>query len=675
MVAVIAPLLSFGGRCVMGGSFLVFPDAQNQTYPWMQKLSHAVHGGLLPMWDANSLSGHSFVGELQAGAFYPPNLLWAGMLANANGVAAPAIDALILLHFVLASLGMFRLLRDWELPAGAATFGAVVFSCLGPVALRAPGQANIFFGLCWMPWGLHFLWRHLTRGTWHDGVLAGASMGLQIVAGHGQPSLHTALLCAAMTVRGSGSIGQLVRAALWVAGGVLVIATPQLYLSAQYLADAYRWVSADAPIGPGERVPFDVFTHKFVWEPSAWRSVFDPWGHGIDDANTLFVGVATLPLVIWFLSVPSARRAVPAFAIHGGWLLGIGLFALAAAVGKSSPVAALLYQVPVLNQVRELGRYMVLVHFAVAALAAMAMAAVAQLPRPRPVIITLTLAGGLVLAGWLCTSSDRSISRTATLQLWVALLPTTAFVLPMLRPLLPLVLAGALATDVCAFGSLVVPRPAPGARVEERFARNPITTALDATYGSARVDIRDTSLPANYADAHYFQQKMGHGATMSRPFFDFLQVDWSETGRVNDLLNVRYILTSTDRPYRLVLEDATRKLRLYERPTWYPRVFLASQVSERPDGAAIAAALQLTVEHYDDHRQRFHLQVPAADTAIAAELVYPGWCATVNDRPTPIEPATLGTLRTPLRAVAVPAGEVVLEFTYHPLRRALFGCP
>jgi hypothetical protein len=228
---------------------------------------------------------------------------------------------------------------------------------------------------------------------------------------------------------------------------------------------------------------------------------------------------------------------------------------------------------------------------------------------------------------------------------------------------------------VVAFSDLVVARVAAGQDADTRFAGGPITDALADSWGRYRVDVRPSApLPDNYADAHRLQAKPGHGATMYQPYFDFLARDWSEDSQVNDLLNVRYLITGDERPLPLVSEDRARGLKVYERAHWYPRVFLRSQLTEEPNGAAIERAIALAVEEYGDHVQRFRLNSAVRDQAIVSEIAYPGWCATVNGRPVEISHARIAGSETPLRAVPVQPGDNVIEFRYRPFRSMLFGC-
>lgn len=87
-------------------TFFLFPDNVDQFYAWYQKLSVSLHNGVLPIWDANVFSGHSFVGELQSGVFYPINLIWVTLFGSVHGISVRALDWLVAIHFLIASLGM-----------------------------------------------------------------------------------------------------------------------------------------------------------------------------------------------------------------------------------------------------------------------------------------------------------------------------------------------------------------------------------------------------------------------------------------------------------------------------------------------------------------------------------------------------------------------------------------
>src|ERR1039458_8563150 len=60
-------------------SFLLDKDDANQAYAWSRFTAANIQKGILPLWDPNTQGGHSFIGEMQTGLFYPlklPLYLW-----------------------------------------------------------------------------------------------------------------------------------------------------------------------------------------------------------------------------------------------------------------------------------------------------------------------------------------------------------------------------------------------------------------------------------------------------------------------------------------------------------------------------------------------------------------------------------------------------------------------
>lgn len=118
---------------------------------------------------------------------------------------------------------------------------------------------------------------------------------------------------------------------------------------------------------------------------------------------------------------------------------------------------------------------------------------------------------------------------------------------------------------------------------------------------------------------------------------------------IDDLLNVRYLLSRTPQDLPLIAVDDASGLRLYARPKAYARVFLASQYGAPPN----LRSADFTLLTYTDHVQRFQLHLKDSDLAIFSEVAYPGWCARVDGKSVPIQSAVLGGMPTPLRALAL----------------------
>ncbi len=677
------PALVLLGPIWLGqSSFLVFHDAQEQTYAWWQTLAIAWQQGYLPLWDSHIHGGHSFVGEIQSAVFYPLSWLWLVFFSSPEGMPRLAIEGFIGLHFCIASWSMFVLLRHWRLGVWACLFGALCFALFGPVAERASAQPNIFVGLTWLPLAVLFTSLHLERSRLAYAVLAGMIIGLQILSGHAQPAFHTGLLCGALCIfwhlanapNRVAALTQIARSGVPMGAAALLIASPQLFLTLEYLADAYRWIGGNAPIGPGDSVPRKIFLHHYVVSPAQFFGVFDPWLIRADDANTTNLTTLGALLALWVGLARAPAEVGSLLHKYGRWLRVIAVFAILAMLGHWTPLADVLRKLPVSGQIRELGRYAILLQFSACVFAAVGLDRLCQSAFP---ITTLRRRLVIVLAmGFLLTVAfvANVISKPAVISAAMALL--VLFVATMhsvpKRVLGPLAMV---CTLVAAFmyRDFTVPQVRGHVMPEVAFAALPLLAGVESEFGLTRIIFEDSAgLPKNYANVRPLQSKAGHSATMYRPYFDFLSQDWSLNSEVNDLLNVRYVVSADALDLPLVAEDKVRGLRLYSRPSAYPRVFLASRFRD-PD-LLQRQPLGFKLLAYSEMGMRFQIELPQDDRVVVSELDYPGWCAQLDGVPVPIERAILGDLKTPLRSLLAAAGKHEVSFEYRPFARFFGGC-
>ncbi len=682
LLIALVPWVLFAGSIASGSrSVLFFDENVEQTIAWWQKFARAWCAGYLPLWDADTQGGHTFAGEIQTGVFYPLHWLWAMLFATPSGIARAAIEYFVVLHFSIAGVGMGLLLRRWRLGLVAVAVGALCYALLGPVALRAVTQPNIFYGLAWLPWVMWVATRYVDEGRGRDVALTGALIGLQIVSGHIQPAFHTALLVATLWIARFWSkepgwlslAKQLARAAVWALPMLILIAGAQLLLSLEYAHDAYRWVGLDHPLSPGRRISYTIFGRTNVMDPDAWATLIDPWRHDAPDNNRLYFGFLPLLLAIWWFTAPRARASVEAWRVHGAWLIGIGVFSIVAMVGHYTFVSSLLRVLPMVSQVRQLARYSILFHFVACALVAFAVQALRQGARlPRGPIVLWVLIG--IELAWLAHVEQPLMGHIAAWQAaiaaagWLAMSNARARV----KWVAPVVIACVL-LHAHAFRVLVALKVTPPHRADAQLDAGAITQYLQPAYGRYRVLVMDdTGLANNYGMTARVQTRRSYGATMWKPFYDLLDADWSEGSRANDLLNIRWVVSRASLDLPVVMRDERLGLTLYERARWLPRVFMSDQLDW--PGERIEQALQLRVEHYEDHEQVFSIVAPADGTAVVSEAAYPGWCARVNDVATPITPFALPGRAPWARAVPVRAGRNVIAFSYRPFAARLGAC-
>ena len=77
ILLLVALVLLFFWRILFTGQFsnLLGWESANQTYAWYQFASASIQKGVIPAWDPFAYSGHTFIGEMQTGLFYPLKIL------------------------------------------------------------------------------------------------------------------------------------------------------------------------------------------------------------------------------------------------------------------------------------------------------------------------------------------------------------------------------------------------------------------------------------------------------------------------------------------------------------------------------------------------------------------------------------------------------------------------
>jgi hypothetical protein len=662
-------------------SFCVNPDNLHQAFPFFEKLASSLHKGYLPVWDAGTYGGKNFSGEFQTGIFYPLNILVCWLYGSTSGIDVYYLDLLVAFHYLICVIGMYHLGRALKLSGSAAVVSALVFSFTGVISSRSGAQTCIFCGLVWIPWVLFSVVRYYTQAPRKRYlVYAGIFGGLEILAGHIQPFYHSILLSLILVIyyeyqQGAGWLPLLrsVIINMVIIGAVpILVAFPQVYYALQYLHNCYRWVNADNPIGPGQKVPYAVYALKNIVQLRDLPSLLDKSYSSPEDDNVIYMGILPLLLLIFFWVKTKALSMAPYHVRLHRLLTGIFLAGSVIMLGYFSFVCPLIYKLPFVPSIRELGRYGVLVNISGALLVGLAITYLAELrqvlfPRGRTFFWYVLLACLLNVFYLSFLQFEHSFPLGVTLPWLLALL---FFVLmPYIRQtqVLRLLVIAFLLVDLffnkCNFGSTQLSSYPP-----KYYGRNRIIDTLEATYGKYRVSIEfenEDLARRNLGDVYAIQTKSGYGATMNKPYYDFLSVDWSMGGQVNDLLNIKYIITDKVLDSNFIFVDSVQHQHLYERKNYYPRYYWKSQLGM--PGAQIEKANASTIKQlaYGDLSQELVVNCTQADTLILSENFYPGWHCTDNGKEIPIYEPTIGNYPRIFRSVALDKGQHQLRFAYN----------
>ncbi len=327
-------------------NFLI-TDPVRQQIPWRKIAVDQWKEGKAPLWNPYTFSGAPLLGNIQAAALYPLNILFFFL---------SFIDAwtiFIMMQPLLAGLFLYLYLRSLSLRVEASLLGAIAWSFSG-------------FSIAWLTWGTigHVaLWLPLSLLSidkmsrniiW--AFIFVLSLVFQFFAGHAQVSLYFILIVVAYGIRKKA---------------ILLFAS---LLSLSALLTAVQWMPFLDWIRQSSRV-----IDGTVWTKEGW---FIPWQHLVQFIAPDFFGnpttlnywgqwnygelvgyIGIVPLVFAITAIFSRRMKN-----YGFW---VGTLVVALLFALPTPVAYLpfILKVPVLSSLQPT-RLMFVIDFVLVILAA-----------------------------------------------------------------------------------------------------------------------------------------------------------------------------------------------------------------------------------------------------------------------------------------------------------------
>jgi hypothetical protein len=400
------PLVAGGHWIPKGGGDLV-----SFIWPMYRFAARSLRAGQMPLWNPHVYSGAPFVADNQSGVFYPPNLLAFALVGEPSyGV----IEALVVLHMALASVGTFVLLRGVGVRRPAAVFGGVAFG-LSDLFVTHIGNLNLNATAAWMVWLLWLMHRALAPDDGREGrqrvgwaLGAGVVLAVAALAGHAQMLLFSALMLAGYVVyrlavegvkRGDGQPG---RGRRLLVLGLLAALIVAVGVGGAALVLLPGWEMAQHT-GRGQ-LPYEE-AMKYSLPPKALVGLLAPgfygrgetafWG-GWDRVEVGYAGVATLVCAAlgvgllclrWLADglvtlgdgrfrglqarLEGLRSRDPNPHFPGGFFLVMSVMGFLLAMGSHTPAYGVLYRyVPTFDQLRVPARLIVLADLGLVALAA-----------------------------------------------------------------------------------------------------------------------------------------------------------------------------------------------------------------------------------------------------------------------------------------------------------------
>ncbi|MGA2433718.1 MAG: YfhO family protein [Bryobacteraceae bacterium] len=683
-------------------SLLTGRESVSQAYSWFHFWIRSIRHGSLPLWDPYSFAGRSFPGEMQTAAFYPLNFLLLLFPFDHAGVFSLWSYHIwyAFAHF-LGACFMYALARELGLRRFAAIVAGLCFSLGGFV--EGSGWPHMLHSSIWLPLIFLFLVRAMRADSLRRVLLysslSGIFLGLAILAGGFHVVIMEALVIASAAVfvafqpqlqgnRFGNSRWIIPALAASVAAVVgLCAGAIQLFPSMEYSALALRWLSTSGSLPATAKIPYALITPDSL-PPYGILEMLLPslrFGAGV----YFYIGIFPLIAVIAAIWKRWANPWVR-------YLAGLAAASFLYSLGEYSFLHGVLYAlVPRLWMAREPYRFVFLVDFAVAILAAFGVDTLLapETHKANWNALSRVLAGVAIVCALAMTVPP--LLGHPESNPWVSLSILLIFSSCGLFWYIAkghvglasrLLIVGLLLFDLGAF------EWSPQNKIETARTGTDHLDLLLSCRGTAeflksRPGIFRVLAPGdngpNLGDVFELRTMQGGAVTLLTDYLPLHLNHW-------DLLNVRYLLkpASTQDP-GAIYQDASWKV--YENPKAFPAAWLVHDtitepsrerlfarlddqavdlhrmaLLDRPLGAALDPPIAGAPEEarflaYQANRLDLTVHAQSRGLLVLSENFYPGWRATVNGADAPIHKVDGG-----LRGIVVPRGESRIVLRYAP---------
>jgi len=637
-----ALLIALYRKLVFSGSHYVSFDHYDLCQleiPRLQFLARNIHLGHFPLWDPHLWAGLPVIGSGSPGALYPLNLLFLALPLSNGSIPVATLNWWFIAIHLIGALGMFLLCRDLRLSPAGSVLGALAFAGGGFFGDMA--WFDIGNGASLTPLVFFFafrMWNGLDRQR--SATLLGLFLGFSWLSGHHEIPLvnsYAVLLVSVALFAWRWMRRRRELALLWYTALAFLLAgavgAAQIAPLVEFGRVAKRWSGTPQPLVWHDKVPYYVHAHYSL-----------PWGDLLGvfiprpTTEVVFFGIAVVFLALVALLCRWRDRPVRYAAL-------IGAGALLYSLGANTPFHRIAWALlPGIDKARTPVRGMYLVGFASCLLAAWG--ADALIERRHAILPSLAALTGLVAAFLVCRGAISGYQLAVGLSVSACL----AILILWRVPACGLILIALTAAEVRTVADLR-------------------TTPLDRTVcaasmldhreliGRLRADLADGRLALNVndvwtspGDLYGFDQLISFVAGVPADVLKFNFAD-SDTQK---FFGVTYFLgRAPNSPADTLVATDSMGLSLFAKSAARPRAWVehGGQLGPEP--------VSMTRPNTDSVVLRTTLR--SAGVVVLTDVLYPGWQASVDGRPVPIQAAY-----TALRGVAIDAGTHTVEMHYRP---------
>jgi len=190
----IATTIIFFWDHIVGNAFL-WEDFAEYVYPVQSFAAREFAAGKLPFWNPYSFAGMPFLADIQVGFFYPLNRVLSLFIVDGT-LPVKILELSLILHFLIAQLSMFFLMRNLKVSFWASVVSAISFGFSFLLVCHAI-HPMIVIHLSWLPLIFIFYHKAISNASIKNATIAGLLLGMIMLSGHPQMTLYISLFLGA----------------------------------------------------------------------------------------------------------------------------------------------------------------------------------------------------------------------------------------------------------------------------------------------------------------------------------------------------------------------------------------------------------------------------------------------------------------------------------------------
>lgn len=191
LIIFILTTLIFFGEHIFGKSHM-WEDFAEYVYPVQTYAARESAGGNLPHWNPYIFAGMPFLADIQVGFFYPLNRVLTLFVTKDGILPAKVLELTLILHFLIAQISMFFLMRHLGVSFWARVLSAISFSFSFLFVCHAI-HPMIVIHLAWFPLIFMFYHKAINQVSIKYATIAGLLLGMIMLSGHPQMTLYISL--------------------------------------------------------------------------------------------------------------------------------------------------------------------------------------------------------------------------------------------------------------------------------------------------------------------------------------------------------------------------------------------------------------------------------------------------------------------------------------------------